>query len=760
MSPKPEKKANLFLTFRTKRKTNLCAILILSLVLLFALPARADLARAVQLYNAQNYGEAFNEFSALAQQGNREAQVYLGGMHRDGIGVNQDYAGAFNWYRKAAGQGSPDAQINLGFMYEKGLGIGQSWTEALRWYQMAAEQGHVQAQTSTGYLLQAGLGANRDDREALKWFQQAAGHGSARGMYFVGKFHAEGRGGLARNPKAAIEWFRRSEQAAAESQIDYERNHQVMARQEREALEKEMAPGPSGVGGALPVPGPPVPASPAKPQAQSPSSGTGTAGTASQATGAQTLAEPVSQWKLFESKKSGLAVRYPAGWRVEDHDKGAFRASGPDRSNALVVVQPIENMAGSSTEFVQAAGRLLQDVFPKPIVSSVRSSPQNPNVALADIRFARTGQPCVGSVLSIKAGSQGMLYAIASEESAWPHVAPVMKQMLKSFHYTGSNMAVQLHRMVEWVEPTERAFSLPVPAGWRVEGGLKRMSPLDLRSEVKVQSPDGRIHLQIGDANLPLMVLPSRMYLSFTQEGSWTSLQGVQPVFILRYLPGVHYLTDYYLPQRLGAFQPIQRRDLPDMAQLMAVQWREMGVPARVDAGEVFCGINTDSGPRKAYWTAQTKLISGLPGMAADEGNWHVDFLAGYLCAPENEPIAQALLGQMITGQRVNLQWALAEQQLQARVGQIITQGNTAINDMIARHQQERVQIMDRAYGHLTRSIRGETLVRDQATGAEDVVADQGKFYWRIRGTNEVIASDSPTTPLINQSIDLMEVVR
>ncbi len=146
--------------------------------------------------------------------------------------------------------------------------------------------------------------------------------------------------------------------------------------------------------------------------------------------------------------------------------------------------------------------------------------------------------------------------------------------------------------------------------------------------------------------------------------------------------------------------------------------------------------------------------------MAAYEGNWHVDFLAGYLSTPEVEPLAQALLGQMITGQRINLQWALAEQQLQARVGQIITQGNTAINDMIARHQQERVQIMDRAYGHLTRSISGQVLVRDPGTGQEGVVPNQGNFYWRIRGTDGVIASDSSTTPLVNQSIDLMEVVR
>jgi hypothetical protein len=740
------------------RTLMLNVLLLLSLVLLSSLPVHAGLLRAVELYNARSYGEAFREFSVLAQQGNREAQAYLGGMYRDGTGVKQDYAAALNWYLKAADQGLPDAQINLGFLYEKGWGVGQSWPEALRWYRMAAEQGHVQAQTNVGYLLQAGLGANRDDPQALQWFQRATDQGSARGMYYVGKFYAEGRGGLSRNPKAAIEWFRRSEQAAAGSPVEYERNNQQAARQEREVLEREMAAGSSGVGGALPVPS--SSAAPAARPAAPTVSGTGAAGASGRpVVGGPVPVEPISQWKLFESKNSGLAVRHPDGWRVEDRGRGAFRISGPDRTNALVVVQPIENMLGTSVEVVQTVGRLLPDALPNPTVSSPRSLPENSNVAHAGIRYVRAGHRCVGSVLGIKAGSRGMLYAISSEESAWPLVAPAMKQMLKSFHYTGSNMPAQLPRMVEWVEPTERAFSLPVPAGWPVEGGLKRVTALDLRSEVRAQSPDGSIYLQIGDLNLPPMVLPSRKYLAFTQEGNWTSLQGVQPVFILRYFPGVHYLTDYYLPQRLGAFQPVQRRDLSDMAQLLAAQWRAMGVPVRVDAGEVVCSVSTNSGPRKAYWTAQTKLTAGLPGMDADEGNWQVDFLAGYLCAPEVEPLAQALLGQMITGQRFNLQWVQAEQQLQARVGQIITQGNAAINDMIARHQHERVQIMDRAYGHLTRSIRGETLVRDPSTGAEGVVSNQGNFYWKVRGTNEAIASDSPAPPLINQSIDRMDVV-
>lgn len=736
------------------RKRNGIASLLLFSVLLLCQPAHADLPRAVALYSARSYADAFKEFSALAQQGNREAQAYLGGMYRDGTGVPQDYAAAFSWYRQAAEQGSPEAQINLGFLSEKGWGCSQSWAEALRWYRMAAEQGHVQAQTNAGYLLQAGLGANRDDPQALQWFQRAADQGSARGMYYIGRFHAEGRGGLNRNPKAAVEWLRRCEQAAAASPLEYERNNLQAARQEREALEKEMAPGPAGVGGALPAPGPSAPASPAPRPAQPRSSAAGAAG----ATGPMPV-EPISQWKLFESKASGLAVRHPPGWRVEDRGQGAFRVSAPDRGAAVVAVQPLEQMTGSPLETVQAVERLLPDVFASPSVSAARSMPENPNAALADIRYVRAGQRCLGSVLAIKAGGRGMLYAAASSESAWPHAAPTMKQVLKSFHYIAPGAPAQLPRMVDWVEPTERAFSLPVPAGWRVEGGLKRVTALDLRSEVKVQSPDGRIFLQLGELSVPPMVLPSRAYLAFTREGNWTSIQGVQPVLILRYLPGAHYLTDDYLPRRLGALQVLQRRDLPDLAQRVAAQLREMGSPARVDAGEVFFSVNTDAGPRKGYWTAQTKLIAGLPGMAADEGNWHVDFVAGYLCAAEAEPLAQALLGRMITGQRTNLQWALAEQQLQANVGQVITQGNAAVNDMIARHQHERAQIMDRAYGHLTRSISGQVLVRDPGTGAEGTVPNQGNYYWRIRGTDQVTASDSPAPPLVNQAIDRMEVV-
>src|SRR3954464_3820892 len=54
----------------------------------------------------------------------------------------------------------------------------------------------------------------------------------------------------------------------------------------------------------------------------------------------------------------------------------------------------------------------------------------------------------------------------------------------------------------QWVDPTESAFSLDVPTGWKISGGIKRAS--DTRSEITMQSPDGQIVVKIGDVNVHL----------------------------------------------------------------------------------------------------------------------------------------------------------------------------------------------------------------------------------------------------------------
>jgi uncharacterized protein len=71
-------------------------------------------------------------------------------MYYVGHGVPQDYNQASDWYHKAADQGDADAQFYLGCMFYYGRGVAQDYKQALDWYLKAADQGYAPAQNRIG----------------------------------------------------------------------------------------------------------------------------------------------------------------------------------------------------------------------------------------------------------------------------------------------------------------------------------------------------------------------------------------------------------------------------------------------------------------------------------------------------------------------------------------------------------------------------------------------------------------------------------
>ena len=59
----------------------------------------------------------------VAEQGDARAQLKLGVMYMNGLGVAKDERQAVEWYRKAAQQGDVEAQQLLGLMYLAGRGV-------------------------------------------------------------------------------------------------------------------------------------------------------------------------------------------------------------------------------------------------------------------------------------------------------------------------------------------------------------------------------------------------------------------------------------------------------------------------------------------------------------------------------------------------------------------------------------------------------------------------------------------------------------
>ena len=122
----------------------------------------------------KDYKQAAKWWLKSAEQGDAEAQYYLGFMYENGQGVPQDYKQAAKWYLKSAEQGDADAQYNLGIMYESGQGLPQDYKQAAKWWLKSAEQGHAEAQYNLGIMYENGLGVIPSNKKAYAWFALAA----------------------------------------------------------------------------------------------------------------------------------------------------------------------------------------------------------------------------------------------------------------------------------------------------------------------------------------------------------------------------------------------------------------------------------------------------------------------------------------------------------------------------------------------------------------------------------------------------------
>src|SRR5262245_32608487 len=122
-----------------------------------AVPAHADFDSAVATYRAGNASKAFTEFLALAEKGDRNAEVMVGNMYLEGTGVERDVARAAQWFQKAAAAGHSYAQYALGLLYMTGQGVGKDQARGISWLEKAAQQGSIFADTTLGDAYSNGI---------------------------------------------------------------------------------------------------------------------------------------------------------------------------------------------------------------------------------------------------------------------------------------------------------------------------------------------------------------------------------------------------------------------------------------------------------------------------------------------------------------------------------------------------------------------------------------------------------------------------
>lgn len=107
---------------------------------------------ALEDYRNKHYSQALMYFVHLGENGHLDSQTQMyiaemtARMYYYGEGCEVNYEKALYWYEKAAEQGNENAQLWVGKLYEQGQGCTKDTKKARYWYEKAAAQGNSDAQ--------------------------------------------------------------------------------------------------------------------------------------------------------------------------------------------------------------------------------------------------------------------------------------------------------------------------------------------------------------------------------------------------------------------------------------------------------------------------------------------------------------------------------------------------------------------------------------------------------------------------------------
>ena len=118
----------------------------------------------VVAYDQGRYGLAKVLFEGLVETGHGSAEAMLGIMYFNGQGVVQDRFIAAIYFYKGARRGNANAQLALGSLYIQGIGVRASTANAYKWISLAEKAAEGQLAEAARSLKER-LGASLSDTE-------------------------------------------------------------------------------------------------------------------------------------------------------------------------------------------------------------------------------------------------------------------------------------------------------------------------------------------------------------------------------------------------------------------------------------------------------------------------------------------------------------------------------------------------------------------------------------------------------------------
>lgn len=510
------------------------------------------------------------------------------------------------------------------------------------------------------------------------------------------------------------------------------------------------SPAPPGPGPAA-SPDAPAPASSPDVQPPAPSPSPGSAPAASPA-----AAEP---WETRQDP-TGFAVSVPRSWKVEG-DCGKVRITGP--RGEQVLVWPFFVAAALD----QDGARALLGTFAER-QSRVKwggSETPRPNV----VRQVGMSGPGLGAwaLLTWAVGPEGTAgQASLALPGEGPIDAGVAARILASFRCTGAPAGAGPARSalewVRWRDPLEGAFTVEVPKGWRVEGGLKRFAPTDPRGQIVVTSPDGLVRASAGDWEIPTFTEPTRLgvQLGFT-EGKWYAPAGTQQFLIRRYLTGLEVGRDY-VQRKIGSsvagLEIAKERERTDLAAPFVEEMRRAAVPGqsgRATAGEIAFQGRLGERPAVGVYFCGTR-VSTLQSPGIDPISiWGVVILNGWVAVKEKAGVGASVLDRLVRSFEYTPEWVRMQQGITLESARIVHDTNEDISKKISDTYWGRAASETELSRRRSNANLGVEDVTDPGSGKSWKVESGSSYYW-LDDRGNIVGTNTPAAP----TSDYRELIR
>jgi hypothetical protein len=438
---------------------------------------------------------------------------------------------------------------------------------------------------------------------------------------------------------------------------------------------------------------------------------------------------------------------------------GAAIAASED-GTAMVVVAPVTGVGEMpAADWLQRSGSTAIAKYLKgAAVSAVYPSRMGRAAALASVEYSSPAGPGTAKALCVMQGGIGTLYLIAAPKTQFARLNSGMIGMLKSFSFTGqqaapgggSRAAAPNVSFQKVRDPNEGAFSVDVPSGWKIEGGLVRKSTLDVRMYVFATSPDGQTVIHIGDPELGAFTTPNQMLaMAGLREGSVYSPGYGNSMVVMRYIPGPAFAQQYgsRFAQRLGAsgFQIKESRNRPDLSKSDNI----VSTQISATAGEADFVCN-----RGGRECAGSVLASTTQAAVAQSigSLWVVSVLSAYLAPMEQAGEADRILQHMLQSFELDQNWVARQSKTTMDTSQIVHDTQEHISKIITDTYWATQKSHDRTARNFDDTIRGVVRLRDPNSGDEYEGTAGKNYYYHVPGVNHPVGTDRPIVGDVNVS--------